>query len=580
VDAHLAQRPSMGGLIAPRRRSLVSSRTLAKVLALFLAALVPSAGMAGEDDDPAVSLVVLVVVDQLAGGVLEKNRDRFVDGGFRRLMDHGVSYTRAFHRFSPTATGPAHATLSTGALPPVHGIAANEWRDPIDGRTVYGVFDPDHQILGHPTRDRDGTSPANLEAETLADLLAEATSGRGRAFALSMKDRAAILLAGRRGKALWYSKATVSFVSSDFYFEALPGWVARFNTAYLGALDGARWELSRPAGEYAFAERDDQPWERDYAGLGTTFPHDLAETSDLGSALRFTPMADELLLGLAGEILRNERLGRSGSIDMLAISLSATDYVGHAFGPDSLEAEDNLLRLDASLEAFLDRIDRSVGLDRTLVALSSDHGIPSAPEWTRLHGGGAVGRVDTPAMIAGLRERLRERFDLAGDPLFGFSHPAVFLDDRLLSAGGVDIVEAERAAAEYLAGFEGIRAAYTRTDILAGEVGGTRETDRVAAGFHPSRSGHVVVVQHPGWHLDKWPGFFATTHGSPYDYDAHVPMIFRGPGLRSASLDREVGSESFAPSVARYLGLRPPADATGRPLAEIARPGRSYNPAH
>ena len=576
----MAQRPTLGELIVPRRRSLMPARTLVKALALFLVALLPSAGMAGEEDDPEVSLVVVIVVDQLAGGVLEQNRDRFVGGGFRRLMDHGVSYTRAFHRFSPTATGPAHATLSTGALPPSHGIAANEWRDPIDGRTVYGVFDPEHRILGHPTRGRDGTSPANLQAETLADLLADATSGKSRAYALSMKDRAAILLAGRRGKAVWYSKDAVSFVSSDFYFEALPGWVARFNKAHLGEPTGARWELSRPAGEYAFAERDDQPWERDYAGLGTTFPHDLAETSDFGSALRFTPMADELLLGLAGEVLSNERLGRSESIDMLAIGLSATDYVGHAFGPDSLEAEDNLLRLDANLEAFLDRIDRSVGLDRTLVALSSDHGIPSAPEWTRLHGGGAVGRVDTPAMIAGLRERLRERFDLSRDPLFGFSHPSVFLDEKLLDAGGVDIVEAERATAEYLAGFEGIRAAYTRTDILAGKVGGSRETDRVAAGFHPSRSGHVVVVQHPGWHLDKWPGFFAATHGSPHDYDAHVPMIFKGPGLRSATVDREVGSESFAPSVARYLGLRPPADATGRPLAEIERPGRSYNPAH
>lgn len=553
--------------------------SLLAVMSCILLAGAPSAEAESKPDGE-VSLVLVLVVDQLAGEVLRENQDRFVDGGFRRLLDHGVVYERAFHGFAPTSTGPGHATLSTGAMPATHGIPANEWRSPDDGRNVYGVHDAGHRVLGRPTTESDGTSPANLQAESLADLLIESSSGAGRVYSVSMKDRTAILLAGRKGKALWYSKRSASFESSDYYFERLPVWVSEFNDDQVRPLSDATWTLARPRDSYVFGDRDAQSWERDYSGLGTTFPHELGDTRDFGAAIRFTPMADELLFELAGRILQTELLGQAGATDMLAIGLSATDYIGHAFGPDSLEAEDNLLRLDENLASFLELVDQTLGPGRMIVALSSDHGIPSAPEWTRMHEGGDVGRIDTPRMIEGLRDHLRAHFELEGDPILGFNHPSIFLDTRLLASGGVDIVDAEQVASDFVAGFEGMAAAYTRTDVLRGRVGGTRETDRVAAGFHATRSGNLVLVQEPGWHLDKRPDFFAVTHGSPYDYDAHVPMIFHGPGLRAASIEREVGTESFAPSVARYLALRSLAQADGDPLPEITRPTWSYNPAH
>jgi arylsulfatase A-like enzyme len=583
VVEDLAERPAMGRLTGPDG----PLRTLLTLLSGFLLApalALPSTGAAEDGIHPAqdsvASLVLVLVVDQLGGDILESNRDRLGTDGFRRMLDHGVVYTRAFHRFAPTSTGPGHATLSTGALPPVHGIPSNGWRHLEEAHEVYAAYDARHRVLGHETGKRDGTSPANLQAETLADLLVEATSGRSRIFSLSTKDRAAILFAGNSGTAIWYSRKTASFVSSDFYFDDIPDWLVRYNETRVEPLGDSVWRLAHPLETYEFGTRDDQPWERDYRGLGTTFPHRLAETTDFGSALRFTPLSDELLFGLAENLIQRHGLGRGDTIDMLVLGLSATDYVGHAFGPDSLEAEDNLLRLDANLARFLDLVDETVGLDRTLVALSSDHGIPSAPEWIRQQGGNEVGRVDTPGMLDALRERLRARFHLEADPVLGFNHPFIYLNAKVIDAAGVDIAEVERVAAACIERIEGIQSAYTRTDLLAGRVGGTRIADRVAAGFHASRSGHLVVVQLPGWHLDKWPQFFAVNHGSPHDYDAHVPMIFAGPGLRSASVDRDVGTESFAPSIARYLGLRAPAQATGDPLPEIIRPGRSYNPAH
>jgi predicted AlkP superfamily pyrophosphatase or phosphodiesterase len=535
----------------------------------------------GDSLAPDVTLVLVIVVDQLRADMIEDNLGTLGAGGFRRIRDHGVVYRNAYMAFSPTSTGPGHATLATGALPPVHGIPGNSWLDRSSGDKVYCVGDPGHQLLGISTKWNDGTSPAPLKAETFADVIQAAAPDSARVLALAGKDRSGILLAGHRGKAVWYVRRQHRYVSSDYYFSELPGWASTFNNEAMTNLGQAVWVLSRPAGEYHFADADDQPWERDYKGLGRVFPHRLQGTRDVGAAFRFLPQSDEAIVELAERAVVAEGLGRGPQTDVLVLALSATDYVGHAFGPDSLEWEDNLYRLDGLLSRLLTWIDRHVGLDHTMVALSSDHGIPSAPEYLSRHGEPA-GRVEVPGMVAGLRDFLIDRFDLDGDPLLGSRMPGIYLNPQVFKAAGVDMTTAENSSADYLSGVEGVEMALTRASLITGHVPATVEARRVAAGYDPDRSGDLVVVQRKGWYLDQDPHYYAATHGSPYDYDAHVPMMFLAPGVHSQVVDRPVGTEDFAPTITGYLGLEPPAQAHGVALPELAMPGSAspYNSSH
>jgi arylsulfatase A-like enzyme len=263
------------------------------------------------------------------------------------------------------------------------------------------------------------------------------------------------------------------------------------------------------------------------------------------------------------------------------VALSATDYIGHSFGPDSLEWEDNLLRLDSQVARLLDWADREIGLDRTLVAMTSDHGIPSAPELLDREGASS-GRVDVPGMLRGLREELIREFGLRSDPVLGAKMPSIFLDWRALAAADHNRETVEQAAARYLERIDGVAAAVTRSDLLSGRVPSSEPMRRILAGFHEDLSGDLVIVQQPGWYLENDPEKYATNHGSPYEYDAHVPMMFLAPGLQPRVVDRVVSTEDFAPSIAGFLEVERPAQASGAPLEEIAPAtgAGSYNPVH
>jgi predicted AlkP superfamily pyrophosphatase or phosphodiesterase len=543
--------------------------------ALCLLALVLAAGgcereRAHSPDRPA--LVLLVVVDQLRGDFLHRYGDRLPDDGLRRLAEEGVHFREAHYRHGITATAPGHATIVTGAHPAAHGIAGNDWVDPATGQRVYCVGDPDHRLLGEPGRDHDGVAPTNLLAETLGDVLIEHSGGASRVFGVSIKDRGAILPAGVNGKAFWFSPRTGRFVTSDYYYRREPSWLADFNAAKPADGYAAKpWTLWRDDDDYAFRQRDDQPWERDYRGLGRVFPHVIPAGAEAYSVLRFTPFADELTLDAVAALMAAERVGEGRGTDLLAVSLSATDYIGHAFGPDSLEAEDNLFRLDRQIARLLVLVEERVGLDRTLVVLTSDHGIPSAPEF--LAGGAAEpGRVDVPGMIERLNAGLRAGLGLAFDPVLRFYNPALFLDLPAIREAGAEPADIARAAAALAAVEPGILAAWPTAMLQAlGPSAGPDE--RLArATLAPNRAGQVYLVQDPGWHLHPDPPLHAAMHGSPHRADTHVPMILRGPGLEPEAVDRPVGIETLAPSIAAWLGLRPPAQADGIALPELIPP--------
>ncbi len=522
--------------------------------------------------DPArPSLVLIVVVDQLPGRTPERFRDRFGEGGFRYFFEHGVVYRNAHFSHGATSTGPGHATLMTGAPPRVHGVVGNRWVDAASGREVYCAADSEYSVLEEQGTHLAGSSPRNLLVESFTDRLVTESDGESRVISVSTKDRSAIFLGGRLGKAHWYSRRTGRFVTSNYYYDSFPGWLREWNARRPADRYRERqWHLLLPPEKYRFIDRDDQPWEQDYRGLGTTFPHDLGAVADADffTVLRYTPFADELLVDLAGELLTQHELGQRGVTDILAVGLSATDRVGHRFGPDSLEAEDNMLRLDRHLAALLGKVDHAVGLENTLIVLSADHGITSAPEFLNLNGAG-VARIDTPRTLRELNSALSAHYGIKGDLVLDFSNRSLYLDLQALAAADLDPTVVERYIADAVSKWDGIRMAVTRSQLLSGELPATPTMVRLREAFHPERSGHVFLVQEPGWYLQPDPWFYAAEHGSLYDNDTSAALMFAAPGMQPASPDRQVLIEDLAPTVSAYLGIEAPQSATGEVLNEV-----------
>lgn len=519
-------------------------------------------------------LVVLITVDQLRGDRPLRFKDRFGDGGFRYLLDNGTVYTQAHYRHATTLTAVGHATLVTGGNTGQHGMAGNDWFDQASGQKVYCVEDDRHHLIGGIPQPHSGTSPRNLMSTTFGDELALASGSRSRVFSVSIKDRGAIIPAGNLGKAFWYAKNSGQFVTSTFYYQAYPKWAEAWNgEKRANAYKQATWKLMNDRSTYLFAERDDRPVEVSYKRLGRTFPHPLAnpKPADFYATLSATPMGDELTLDFAKTLIKAERLGQGDATDVLAISFSCTDYIGHAFGPDSLEAEDNLIRLDRTLADLLAFIDKSIGLEQTLVVLSSDHGISENPEYM-IGLGVPAGRHDVMKLLATLNLKLRDKLHVDVDLVKAFHNPSLYLDLAAVAAQKLDVAAVERVLAAEVLGQPGFAYALTRTDLAAGNVS---DKDPILAkmlrAFHPTRSGNVLVAQSPLWYLGT--SGYAAMHGSPYAYDTYVPLMFAGAGIPAQSVARPVGPEDVAATIAGILDIKPPSGSTGTALVEVLAAG-------
>ncbi len=516
-------------------------------------------------------LVVFITIDQLRGDMPWRFYDRFGSGGFRYLMDKGTTYANAHFQHSTTFTAVGHATLATGGNAAQHGLAGNDWHDTATGKRVYCVEDDRHPLIGKEPKDHQGTSPRNLTSSTIGDELILSSGGKSRVFSVSIKDRGAILPGGHLGKAFWYSSSSGKFVTSTYYYAEYPQWVTAWNAAdHAGKYRGQTWNLLQDRAAYVFRDQDDRSFEKSYKHLGRTFPHALGNEDPKAfyAALRYTPMGDEITLAFVKELMTQEELGQGKSLDMLAVSFSATDYLGHAFGPDSMEAEDNLLRLDRTLAAFFAFIDEQIGLDRTFIVLSSDHGIDEIPEYkTSL--GVAAGRHRPDEFIEQANTALQARFNTPEKLVVAFWNPSLYLDPAAVKKLGIDTATVERALAEAMMGIPGFALALTRTDLMAGDIPNTPVGNRVQAAFHPVRSGNVLVVQEPFWYLYPKPDEFSAMHGSPYTYDTYVPIMFAGPGIRHQKTNRPVAPRDIAPTMSAYLGITPPSGAVGTPLPEV-----------
>jgi predicted AlkP superfamily pyrophosphatase or phosphodiesterase len=552
-----------------------------------VAAVQPSTQKTSAAQGKRPRLVLLIVVDQFRYDYLERFNDLFVPNGLKRLMRDGASWTQANYDHMPTYTAPGHSTLLTGAWPSETGIVGNDWPDRDTGRFVTSVSDPSAVLLGGEEGEV-ASSPRRLVASTLGDELRLQTNDRSKVIGISSKDRSAILPAGRHANAAyWFSQRTGRMVSSNYYANQVPAWVKSYNDARpADKLYGARWERLLPESEYLKRAGLDSPiWENIGSVKGDTnaFPHiatggDASPSPAFYLSLDYTPFSNDLLLSFAEQAITNEKLGEDEDTDVLTLSFSANDYVGHRFGPYSQEAMDITLRVDRSIAALLDFVNAHIGLQNTLVAFTADHGVAPIPEHASALGlpGGRIKNDDVVrAMRLGISARYNrknEQPDPTADYVQkfgdrdGFANGNLYFNPVALKRDGINQEELERTACEAAMTVPGINRCFTRTQLQSGAIAPADPiARRVLHGFYSRRSGDVIVVYDPFKYLGD---FIPATHGSPYSYDTHVPLIIMGAGLTRGNYAEAATPADLAPTLASILGVQAPSNTVGRVLTE------------
>ncbi len=541
---------------------------------------------------PKPKLILQITVDQLRGDLVERYYDRLGEGGFRYLLDSGTVYSNAHHRHANNETIVGHATLATGADPSVHGMIGNVWLDRESGELAYNVEDARYPILSaganvdketeiDPTQRvarSDGRSPSAMLVSTFSDELTLSLGGQSKVFGVSVKDRGAISMAGQTGKAFWFSKQAGEFITSSFYYDQYPQWVVDWNAqGPTSKYAGTSWQLLHHQSTYLFGEADDRPYETALPGFGRVFPHPFGDAGGkfFTTLLTISPAGDEMVLDFAKTLIENEGLGVDEKPDYLALSFSSTDYVGHIFGPSSLESEDNILRLDRTLADLFSYVDERVGLDNTLIVLSADHGVPEAPGYLKELGFEAD-FIDPDAFDkTDAIKRLKARFGIGEELITTFSEPYLYLNRKVIAEMGLDQAEVELAVAEELTRFDGVALAVSSSALGDGRVPDTPLIQSILRNYNPARSGDVYVVFDPNRFITDFDGLtVAATHGSPWRYDSYVPIIFAGMGIPAQRIDRLVHTVAVAPTLSLLVGAKPPTGAFDGPLEEVIHYGR------
>ena len=534
-------------------------------------------------------LILQITVDQLRADLPLAVLDRLPDGGFNYLYKEGVVYLNAHHRHANTETVVGHTTLATGADPSSHGMIGNLWYDKELKRTVYNVEDYRYPLIGEnagvdkdteidPSQaaaSTDGRSPSAIITTTFSDELAMNTNGKAKVFGVSVKDRGAITMAGHAGKAFWFSKAKGQFVTSSYYYDDYPEWVKKWNSQEkYKRYANTSWELTNDISTYKYGKEDDMDWETNFPGYGIVFPHNFGDANSkyFTTLLTISPAGDELTLDFAKELIDAEKLGTDAITDYLSVSFSSTDYVGHIFGPASLESEDNLFRLDRTLASLFQYVDEKIGLGNVLIVLSADHGAPDVPGRIKKFGVDAgyfdLDGVDTLA----IQNVLRKKFNISEKVVSGYFHPYVYLNLDVVGKYGLDADEVSRTIAHELQQEKGIAYAIPSIDLLEGKIADTKLTRSILRSYNPKRSGEIYVVTEPYWFINDFDGLeVASTHGSPWKYDTNVPVIFAGNGLKHHDVYRIVETVDVALTLSNYLKIKMPSGSSGSPLLEVLK---------
>lgn len=518
--------------------------------------------------------MVFIAIDGLPQHQVLDYRDQLGPDGFARFLEHGSWFANAHYAHGFTITCPGHATMLSGAYPHRSGIIGNDWRDAQTGASVYCAGDTSATYIGHETRPLDGTSPKNLKVETVGDMLRRADP-RAKVIAVSGKDRGAIMPAGKTGTAYIYMQRSGQFASTTYHMKAHPAWVNAFNAKRpADAYFRAEWKALLPEAAYAQSLPDNQPWFGPAGGalpMRYSAPDDEAPGPAFYGALLRGPFADALTLDFARAAIAGENLGQDAIPDILSISLSGHDYVNHAFSAESRLSHDHVLQLDRLLQHFFQDLDARIGKNRYVVALTADHGFMPAVGQT-IAQGLPGGYIDSKEVLTNLNLGLQSQYG-PGTWVLGFSGASLLLNKTLVSQSGADAAAVADAARKLLLDQPGFAFAYTRQEMLSGSRAGAPYFDALEKAWHPAVSGDVQYTIKPNW---MW-GARGTgaIHGSPYEFDSHVPILLYGPAwIGNSRIDTPVEVVDIAPTLAALLGIAPPPTAEGHalPLVPPSKP--------
>jgi predicted AlkP superfamily pyrophosphatase or phosphodiesterase len=513
-------------------------------------------------------IVVGLVIDQMRWDYLYRYSNRYSDAGFNRLLKKGYSFENTFIPYTPTYTAPGHASIYTGAVPATNGIVGNNWYDKSLRKNMYCTEDSTVQGVGN--NDVEGKmSPRNLWATTITDELRLSNNFASKVIGIALKDRGAILPAGHSANAAyWYDDETGKWITSNYYMTALPAWVNNFNAKDAVAnMMRKDWNTLYPISTYTQSSEDDKPYEANLLGTKShTFPYSLSTIAkEKYSAFKFTPYAATFTFDFAKQAIENEKLGAGNAVDFLAISISSTDYMGHTFGPNSVEAEDTYLRLDKDIADFLHYLDTKMGKDNYLVFLSADHGVAHIPDYLKENKIPA-GVFSESVLATEINKTIEDSFGVK-KAILSMQNYQAYVDKKTIEAQGKDV----NAIVQCI--IKALRAKPYITNVFETEKLGTVTIAEpmkamLINGYTMARSGDIQFIIKPGYFDGNNKG---TTHGLWNPYDAHIPLLFYGWGIKPGKTNRETYMTDIAPTIAALLQIQMPSGSVGRALGEVVR---------
>jgi predicted AlkP superfamily pyrophosphatase or phosphodiesterase len=514
-------------------------------------------------------LIVGIVVDQMRYDYLVRFGNRFGPGGFNRLIENGYHLENVHFDYIPTKTAAGHASIYTGAGPSVHGVLGNDWYDKYGKRSVYCVGDDAYSAVGGPTGGK--KSPHRLQTSTVSDMLKLTQNNKGKVISISLKDRGAILPGGHTADAAyWFEGNSVGrFITSTYYMNELPAWAEAYNASgRIGALLDSGCNTLYDLAPYTASMADDNPYEGLFKGKGKpTFPYDLKalrSDNDDYDLIKEVPAGNTIVTEFALEALRHEGLGKGDLIDFLALSYSSTDYVGHMFGPRSVELEDTYLRLDRELEQLLHALDQEVGKGNYSVFLTADHAVVDVPAYLQSLNIPA-GYIEYDDFHAFVDRIIDERYQVNG-LVADIQNEQIFLDRDRIDSLDLNFDEVVEHITLKVLEYPLVAKAFS-----AKTMHNTEFTEGIPAllqqGFHQKYSGDILLVLNPST-ISRW-SRTGTTHGAGYTYDTHVPLLFYGAGMKKGRSDQFYPITAIVPTLSSLLNITPPEGCTSHPIIEV-----------
>ncbi|MBO0939892.1 alkaline phosphatase family protein [Fibrella sp. HMF5335] len=527
----------------------------------------PAPSIASPPDRP--KLVVGIVVDQMRYDYLYRYYNKFSENGFKRLMTQGFNARNNHYHYAATYTGPGHAAIYTGSAPALNGIVGNDFYDRKLGRLLYCTEDTTVRTVGN-NGGAGQMSPRNMLVTTIGDQLKLATDGRAKVVGVALKDRGSILPAGHAADAAyWFDSKDGNWITSSFYRNDLPAWMKTFNARRLpDEFMQKKWELLLPADKYTESTADDQPFEANLPGeTKSTYPHEFITVSGQPryEVLRATPYGDQLTLQCALAAIDGEQLGKDTITDLLAVSFSSPDYVGHAFGTHSVEVEDEYLRLDLQIAELLTELDKRVGRGNWLAFLSADHGAADIPGFSQTY------RIPAAVKSYGeVGEAVKAALTKAYGPgqwMIGYYNQQVYMNTALLAEKKIPMSEVYALVRASVLPQRGVINVINLHDLSATPLPDNQLT-MLRNVYQPNRSGDFYVMLQAGWFEGRNKG---TTHGTTYAYDTHVPFLLYGWGVKPGQTFHRTAIADIAPTICALLSILEPSGCVGNPVGEAIK---------